>query len=110
MNKYTFLGIVLTVLVALFSLHYATNLIGNGTLRAALIFCLILVLVLRKKLNITFSPTSKTKKKIVKTVEIDRFFRAWLCSTRKVARNCHFTQRCQFLMISEHSTSFFDVA
>lgn len=64
MNKYTFLGIVLTVLVVLFSLHYATNLIGDGALRAALIFCLILVLVLRKKLNITFSPTSKTKKRL----------------------------------------------
>jgi len=64
MNKYAFLGIVSTVLVVLFSLHYATNLIGDGTLRASLIFCLILVLVLRKKLNITFSPTSKTKKRL----------------------------------------------
>ena len=32
-------------------------------------------------------------KNFVKTVDFDRFFRAWLCNTHIVARNCHFTQR-----------------
>ena len=43
-------------------------------------------------------------KTIVKTVDFDRFFRAWLCSTRIVARNCHFTQGCFFLTILEHAS------
>ncbi|WP_215115964.1 hypothetical protein [Exiguobacterium sp. s80] len=60
MKKYTFLGIVLVVLATLFSLHYATNLIDDTALRISLLVSLIVVLIVRKQLNITFSPASKS--------------------------------------------------
>jgi len=54
MRNYIFLGIVLLVLIILFSLRYPLNMIDDTALRISLLISLIIILILRKQLNITF--------------------------------------------------------
>jgi len=55
MKNMMFLGLVVLLLVMLFSLHYGLHLISDTTLKISLLASLIVVLIARKKWKITFS-------------------------------------------------------
>lgn len=55
MKNMMFLGLVVLLLVMLFSLHYGLQLISDTTLKISLLASLIVVLIARKKWKITFS-------------------------------------------------------
>lgn len=54
MKNMIFLGIVVALLMGLFSLHYGLHLIDDTTLKVSLLISLIVVLIVRKKWKISF--------------------------------------------------------